>query len=470
MTRPRHEICGASIVFIAALAACGGDDGTTDAAPADAAPSDAPAADAPVPDAAAVDATEIDASLPDAAIPDAASPIVTVRFLGRAVPGGEPGPGIHVLAHDPDGRLFGRVLTDAAGVASIAVPEGGSVTVVEESRRKLTTILAASGGDMLTVGDVGYWTHTGATATLTLPTGPRPGVEYIVQGPCALSGFSASRDVLVNLWDGCAGGATRPVVAIAYDVQFPALLRGYIYDPAAELTSGSAATIHGTWTSPIDFRVHLTGLPTPLSSMSLNVYRYTAGERVYLWQGGSSIPSGSEVEGSALLAGGGDASMTQLYLGGEHEIVEYRAGTVTSLESDVTADLISRPTDVSIVQGELEPGGRRGFVGTTWTMSGAGDHDGVVVVFEDETLAPRRWITVAPPTAVGRVELRLPALPTDLVGLWAGDSLDRLTIEAVDSPAVSYAQFRRDADPQRPWSYMLRPSGPSKTRIGRGQP
>lgn len=68
----------------------------------------------------------------------------------------------------------------------------------------------------------------------------------------------------------------------------------------------------------------------------------------------------------------------------------------------------------------------------------------------------------ASPTTCG-----LPQLPVDLVPVWAGIMFSERYIAAVDSPAPSYDEFRRDAEPQRAWKWRWwQPGAPGKVRIG----
>lgn len=146
---------------------------------------------------------------------------------------------------------------------------------------------------------------------------------------------------------------------------------------------------------------------------------------------------------------------------------EYRTGTPTSLAGDLASDLITRPLEVRWTIGELSPGGPSGVIGSTFTTSGAGDYDGIVARAEvvDDSFEVSRWTIVMPPVAAGAGELRFPTLPPDLVGLWANrtDSMSYLVV--ADTPAGSYAEFRRDAEPEHHWSWMRHPVTPGKVRI-----
>lgn len=77
------------------------------------------------------------------------------------------------------------------------------------------------------------------------------------------------------------------------------------------------------------------------------------------------------------------------------------------------------------------------------------------------------WSVVMPPSPTGPNEVLLPRIPPDLVPVWAGIMISERYISSVDSPAASYDEFRRDAEPQRLWKWRWwRPEVPGKAKIG----
>jgi hypothetical protein len=448
----RHTTVWASI--LAATIGCGGG-----------LPADPDAA----PDAAIADAAIADA-VPDA-MPDAMPASVVVHVRGRA--GAGPSAGVPVLFHDPAGALVGRTTTDAQGVASGVVAAGGSITVVEAGPRLLTTIAGVEPGDDLEVGDVGTWDPPLRATSIVVPSGPDASDQYVAWGPCALSGFSSTTTVPVTLW-GCAP-ASGPVIAAAYKVLAGGQLgglSGFVYAPQVALVDGGTASIAGPWSPPIPFTLAVAGLPADSGGGNVDLVRYGGGRQLYQYQSGSIAWTGSYA-GTIQVAGGGDGVLVALGVDhggnspGHTAILDYRPGAPTSWTADVAAALITRPLDVVEEVGELAPGGPTGPTGVRWTMSGAGDHDGIVVRDEvvDANYDITRWTFVLPPAAAGARAYTYPALPPDLIPLWADRTTQFFTISAVETPAASYAAFRRDAEPQWVWQWMGAPTADRQVRI-----
>ena len=71
-----------------------------------------------------------------------------------------------------------------------------------------------------------------------------------------------------------------------------------------------------------------------------------------------------------------------------------------------------------------------------------------------------------PPRPIGTNQMLLPRLPPDLVAVWADGQASHWDVWAVDSVASSYAEFRREAEPELPWQWRRwKPTVPGKTRI-----
>jgi hypothetical protein len=172
---------------------------------------------------------------------------------------------------------------------------------------------------------------------------------------------------------------------------------------------------------------------------------------------------------------GGDGLLTHLLFGrwdpphGVHEILDYRVPPETSLETDVSADLVARPTGPVLIRGELVPGGPLEIVGMSWDMGEGPGVDGMVMQIKKSVgdgTPSFQWTVVMPPSPTGRNEVRFPRLPADLVPVWAGIMNSERTIWAVDTPATSYDAFRRDAEPQLEWRWRWwLPSAPGKVKI-----
>jgi len=423
-------------------------------------------------DGAVLDAA-IDAATIDATVLDAAAGPITVHLLGRQASGTGPHAGVPVLFYGPDGVLAARTTTDALGIARGNVTEGSSVTIVEQAERQLTTIAGVAPGDELSVGDVGFWDPPLRHTAITLPSGPDAGDRYGISGPCASSGLSAS-PVTTTLW-ACAP-TSGPILATAFEVSDfgTAQLRGYLFAPQVALEDGGTPTITGTWLPPITFDVDVTGLPLDVHGGTFNTSRFVAGQRLYLSQSGTVAMGNGAFTGQFLQAGGGDGLLTELGLDhvdtspGRHVILEYRTGMPASLAGDLSNDVISRPLDVQWIEGDLAPGGPTGVTGGSWTMTGAGDYDGIVV--QAEVMTPAydltQWTVVLPPVAAGTSQFQFPRLPSDLLAVWANQTVAGFTMMTADTAAASYAEFRRDAAPELPWQWIRAPVTPSKVRVG----
>ena len=403
--------------------------------------------------------------------------LVTVQLLGDEF-FGPAGPDQPVLAHGPDGALAARTVTDAAGAAQILVPPGGSLTVVEQRVRQITTFHAVEDGDELLVGDLTTFDAIGVS-TLTVPPGPFDGNIYLVSGPCAFSdGFAETETVAMRLLGGPCLPSPRPLMAELFQA-FSNELRGYIFDPEVDLVDGGATIIDGDWIPPFPFHLDVSGMserffPLPF----VTVDRLVGSETFYTWGLGANGNTLEMIDGHAvgtLHQGiGGDGVVTQLRFTrqglpyGVNMVLEYRQENATSLVNDVGADFVTMPAEASLIQGELEPGGPIDTVGMAWKMEDGAAVDGLVLRIARSVAEgfPPSWTVVMPPRPIGTNQMLLPRLPPDLVAVWADGQASHWDVWAVDSVASSYAEFRREAEPELPWQWRRwKPTVPGKTRI-----
>jgi CARDB len=210
----------------------------------------------------------------------AAQPATSVRLhlLGRRG-WADPGAGVPVLVHGPDGELVARVATDETATAVANVPVGGSVTVVEVGPRYLTTFDGLKSGDDLTVGDLWRATDPIGTATVLLPVDPSPDGYYSVEGPCAV-GASDSPAVQVFLHDGC-GSPTRPMIAVIGSPD--GSWHTSIFDPQVALEPGGTAALSGNLEPMASLAVALSGLPADVPWVDLTVGGLLGSRVVYRW-------------------------------------------------------------------------------------------------------------------------------------------------------------------------------------------
>lgn len=407
--------------------------------------------------------------------PDVPPAPVTVHVMGRGTVG--PRAGLPVLFHAPDGTLSGRTETDAQGDASGTVGNGGSVTVVEPGlgglQTHLTTIVGVTGGEAYTIGEVGFLLPPIGHLSITVPPAPGDIDRYQLSAPCLSSDFLPS-PVDTITWSCVPSVGSVLVAGYRRRGTIGLTLRGFLFATNVALQDGGTPTLTGTWQPAIDFLIDVTMPPDILGG--LFVFR-----RVF--DGGWSNPihtgtlqwAGGALTMSIPLPGGGDGALTELAFDragpvaqSRNVILEYRTGEPTTLTGDISSDLISQPLDVQWVRGEMFPGGPRGIRAARWTMSGSGDHDGIVL--EMGVVNPAfdqfKWKVVLPPGPAGLTEYALPRLPPDLVELWANNEIDELQVMVADTPATSYAEFRRDAVTESDWSWMRAPTQPRKVRIG----
>jgi hypothetical protein len=455
------------VVWISATSSCGGQAGGSSDSPDEGSPADG---SGPV-TADASEAADASSSA-DASAPDAGAEAVTVHFLGRGL---GPSPGVQVLFHGRDGILVGRTTTDAKGAASGNVPEGGSVTVVEVGSRRFTTTFGVEPGDDLMVGDLRPYLFPIQPATLSLPSGPEAENRYVALGPCG-DGNGKSSPISVFLYANCR--LPQPMVAIAFRPG-STLETGFIYDPMVNIEPGGTASIDGAWAPPISFTFRLTGIPAeiPAENVYLSVGRYAAGRLLFRSDDKPTAVVGGEVNESFEQASGGDGTLTTLELarltGGRWFVVEYRDSVAENLEGNLAPDLIPMAEDRAVIEGQLDPEGPTGIVGVTFNMPKAGAYDGIVaeVIRVDAVTYNElyRWTIVSPPPSERSATLRFPDLPADLLPVWEQEesSYAWFFVTAADTQARSYADFRRDAEPNHPWNWMYAPAAPARIRISR---
>lgn len=164
--------------------------------------------------------------------------------------------------------------------------------------------------------------------------------------------------------------------------------------------------------------------------------------------------------------------MTQLLFqpsnrGGTNIVLEYRPGQTTSLHHDASTGLMAVPTDSQGIIGSVSANGPVRMIGATWRYEAGDRGDGVIATLsaiDGKQLFITRWTAVLPAGATG---FRLPYLPPDVAGVWDGNPfIDTFFIKVVDTPALSYREFRRDAEPMSRVSWIFEPTAPATVRIG----
>jgi CARDB len=409
--------------------------------------------------------------------PAAAAAEVTVRLLGRPFIG-DPEPGQPVLAHGPDGSLAARVATDASGTAQIAVPAGGSMTVVELESRHITTFYDVETGDVLTVGESTRIEFLGFATVIVPPSSPENFIA--INGPCASSTENRTEDSLeVALISGCGTGP-QPLMAELHETVFNRSLIGYLFDPEVDLVPGGTVAMDGDWLPPLTFPVDITGFPDDAVNATLTFARLLGLQEVSRWQGtgvGETLTfADGRMVGSILHAVAGEGLLADIRFSSStgfppriNRILDYRLTELDAQVSDVSEDMVTVATATNLLQGELEPGGPQDVVGVAWDMHDGATVDGMVIRIKKQIpdVTDFAWTVVLPPRPIGSHELTLPRLPSDLVAVWAGGVILDWRASAVDSAATSYAEFRPDAEPQHLVDFQ--PTTPGKVLIGGGE-
>lgn len=245
-------------VCLALVAACsGGSDADHDA------PS---TADAPSVDAASVDAASVDATVD--AMPDAMVDPVTITVFTQ-LGDGAPDPNAIVISYDAAGAAIHDVVTDSAGIASIYVPDGGGVTVLQISIEgitryvNLTTIRPVHPGDQLVAGaEQRIPFKAGAMDSMTMSYTLPAGTTYsAVIDPCESAGPDGTPgEVSIGFWDTC-GQPTFSVGAIADD---SAGNRKFAYQPGNTHVPGGAFALTAPWTAMTPATVTFDNVPDNL--------------------------------------------------------------------------------------------------------------------------------------------------------------------------------------------------------------
>lgn len=365
-------------------------------------------------------------------------------------------PGADVLVHAAGGAsVTSRTTTDAAGQATVTVPPGGTVTVVDGN--ELTTFHAVEDGDQLVAG-IATSFGTSAGGIVTIPAGPAGTTNYRVVGPCVF-GQSNTTTVPINIRSAC-GAAPRELLVEARDT--PGNKLGYLFQAGVGVAPATTVAVTGTYAAPGTFNVNLGGLPAGTTGVAIRHFA-TVGPNII---GGNTEtlppPTGSSVTAALQHpAGIGDRTLTGYFIydgNGGIRSVETALGqaSTTLTVADVGAELVPAVT---------------GFAGTpsglTWTLGAGLPVDGMVLTLEalEKTAVRGTWRLVLPPGATGATE---PMLPADLADAFAPvDGVDGELV-LIDSHLAAGRAFRQGvfSGAQDPLSV----APPATVRLSRARP
>lgn len=213
------------LLTLAAVTACG--DGGADA----------PDADVAAPDAAA----DVDAIAPDAAPP--------VPVTVRAHDGATGVAGLPVAFLAADDTVVAVTTTDADGLATAIVPDGGQVVLASDDRRSAWLWLGVEGGETLEV----FFDVTD-TMTVVLPEGPADNGYYTVSSRCGGGGGGTATVTLSYLRRGCT--ADDLVASWSNGTQ-----RVAFHAAGQALTAGTTLDLSArTWTPHVTRSMTFTGV------------------------------------------------------------------------------------------------------------------------------------------------------------------------------------------------------------------
>jgi hypothetical protein len=413
---------GAGIcVVITFLSACGEDGGST---PADA--------------------------VPDDAAPDAAPAAVTVTAKLR----GAPAANLPVVWHDSTGSLLGQTSTDASGNATLAMPDGGLVTVVDSRETGEVMPMTVGGvepGDALTftLAEVTLEGTPVTTATLAVPSMPGL-IGYQFHSGCeGMSTGSGSPNVLARIKTHCLDAAENfHVLGLAYGSD--GLPRAWTL--LADQPKTTTAATFPAWSESLETAtLALGGLPTTTESTSLEMALRIGGIPRY-WHN-SSVDGASGTATMHVPPGTGNARFWQGVAllpaaGGFRPVLGVFAVTDTT-QTTTAFDFGAAPLPrVDSVALDFTAAPK-----VSWGVTGASGGTDSVVLYVSARQNDREidWYISLPPGT--QSPFTLPALPGDLASLVPAATGDPdVFLMLVDVEGLDAAQVRSDATRWGRWA------------------
>lgn len=302
-------------VLIVAAAACGDDGGkqTVDAGPDPDADIDAPVTGDPV--------------------------TLTVTLDGSPVAG------VRVHFQNPDSSLIASAMTDAAGVASSPMPNGGFVTAVNPFADPgvpfvdLFTYSDVEPGDDLKLAE--FFGGNGIDLTFTLPADNTAGVDaYIVSTPC---GDSSTTTNSLTLAVDSRCSTTTDVVVVSVDVNNEAV--GWFYASNVASASGTIDLTASTYTAATSKTFTFDNIPAALGGINFRDGYFSGNGRVVEFLGagdGTSVTQTLKVSPFANATEAIFASGTSAW--SEHRFADWGPFSAATHTVDVGARLLRDAT------------------------------------------------------------------------------------------------------------------------------
>ncbi|MDX2089401.1 MAG: hypothetical protein SFX73_16230 [Kofleriaceae bacterium] len=383
----------------------------------------------------------VDAAPADTAIDSAPQPVtVTAKDRGTGVAN------LAVVFHDPTGALLGQTTTDASGNATLAMPAGGMVTVIDDregGELKPMTVGGVEPGDALTftlyeLKPAGTPT---TSATLSIPTIPNVAGFQFNTGCEGISTGSGSSSIPANITTRCLDAAEKfHVLGMAHANGQPRA-----WTLLADQPKTTTSATFPAWNETLEtVSLFLEGIPADTESMSLSL-RVRIGGTPRYWHGADV--SGASGTASILAPPGvGDA---RLWYGEAHlpiangfdpqfGILAVTSPTVANASFDFATSPLPRADAIGI---DLT-----GAPKLTWSVTGAAGSTDRIVLSLQADQGPRdiEWLISLPPDAVS--PFTLPALPGDLASILPTANDDPYPfMMLVDVENMDSTQVRADA-------------------------
>lgn len=309
-----------------------------------------------------------------------------------------------VLFFGPDGALVAEVETDAAGMASADLPEGGAVVYMLRSDDDALPYapiawLSVRAGDSLRYGGVA---PVETTVQVTAPA-HLGATDYFAAASC-------------DLYASVLGGAS-PIKALSLpvcdhaNVLVAARLNGVVQGvvAAAGVDTSAAVVLDGPYVAPAAFELTVAGIDADSESVAVDVWHALGTAKVPASGAEGLLPSAGRVQHNGSFAPYTDAEANiwvyQERSGYLRQTAERRVPFASDLSVDVAA--ISLPWITTPVFNPAERSVR-------WTTDGAGEVDGVLTLPVIERGGVTfTWLVSAVPDAAELVFPLLPAPWTD---------------------------------------------------------
>ncbi|MEZ4368094.1 MAG: hypothetical protein R2939_17705 [Kofleriaceae bacterium] len=355
--------------------------------------------------------------------PDAMVAPVTVAVFDD---GGLPVAGRAVVGYDAGGSVLAEVTTGAGGTASVVVPAGGAVVVVQ-----VTTELGAQEGDVVAFLGV----NPGDALRVGAPLVTTPTRSFTVSAPT----YAGATSYALSM--SCGAGASNATPSFTFtDASCDGAVHAYVralggattavlYDGDVVVGPGAAITLDGAYQPVVASSITVTQLPgtsttalmaSGTSTSAFTVVQPSLGGFISVAGDRSAAASGP----LASVAGASRYTAFAVNVGSANHFGFTRDAAIATLVKSATSvllDTLSLPT--------FDPAART----LTWTEAGPRLPTTSYITLEGDRLDGNHWTWTAL-APYGGPSLTLPALPA---------SLAAVAMEPTDSATVVGAYFLR---------------------------